>query len=72
MKINTEDLKGIHLLEYGNNSMEEYIINLFWDKLAELPISQNVLITNKEASSEEIQAFFHRSILCNYNTLFVV
>jgi len=72
MKINCEDFRGIYLLESDNNSMEEYIINLFWDKLTELPISQNVLITNKETSSEEIQAFFHRAILCNYNTLFVV
>jgi hypothetical protein len=52
--------------------MEEFIINLFWDKINELPIAQNVLITNKETSTEEIQAFFHRAILCNYNTLFVV
>ena len=30
------------------------------------------LITSKETSYEEMQAFFHRSILCKYNTLFVV
>jgi len=72
MKIISNDLKGIYLYKCENISMEEYIINLFLDKLTELPISQNVLITNKETSSEEIQAFFHRAILCNYNTLFVV
>ena len=64
--------KGIYLHACENNSMEEFILNLFWDKIKELPIAQNVLITNKETSSEEIQAFFHRAILCNYNTLFVV
>ena len=64
--------KGIYLHECDNNSMERFIINLFWDKIGELPIAQNVLITNKETSSEEIQAFFHRAILCNFNTLFVV
>ena len=58
--------------EMNNNSMEEFIINLFWNQILDLPIAQNVLITNKETSSEEIQAFFHRSILCNYNTLFVI
>ena len=68
----SEGLKGIYLYGCENNSMEEYIINLFLDKLKILPIAQNVLITNKETSSEEIQAFFHRAILCNYNTLFVV
>ena len=64
--------KGIYLHECESNSMEEYIINLFWQKINELPIAQNILVTNKETSSEEIQAFFHRAILCNYNTLFVV
>ena len=67
--------RGIYLYELNddrNSSMEEFIINIFWDKINELPIAQNVLITNKETSIEEIQAFFHRAILCNYNTLFVV
>ena len=72
MKITSEGYKGIYLYKCENNSMEEYIINLFWDKLAELPIAQNVLIANKETSYEEIQAFFHRAILCKYYTLFVV
>ena len=64
--------KGIHLDGCKSNSMEEHIINLFWEQLGQLPIAQNVLITNEETSSEEIQAFFHRAILCNYNTLFVI
>ena len=34
--------------------------------------NQKVLMTSKETSSEEIQSFFHRAILYNYNTLFVV
>ena len=34
--------------------------------------NQKVLMTSKETSSEEIQSFFHRAILCNYNTLFIV
>ena len=72
MRIISPDFKGIYLHECKNSSMEKCIINLFSSKLGELPIAQNVLITNKETSSEEIQAFFHRAILCNYNTLFVV
>ena len=52
--------------------MEEYILDLFWEKITELPIKQIILITNKETPSEEIHAFFHRAILCNYNILFVV
>ena len=64
--------KGIYSYECQKNTMEKHIIDLFWDKLTELPIAQNLLIINKETSSEEIQSFLHRAILCNYNTLFVI
>ena len=69
---NYNSCKGIYLQECENMSMGRFILNLFWDKLRDLPIAQNILITNKETSPEEIQAFFSRAILCNYNTLFVV
>ena len=72
MRIISNDFKGIYLHECEKNSLEEDIINIFLDKIADLPIAQNVLITNKETTSEEIQSFFHRAILCNFNTLFVV
>ena len=74
MKIISENIyKGIYVHKCKKNcSMEEFIINLFWDKLDKLPIAQNVLITSKETSDEEMQSFFYRAILCNYNTLFVV
>jgi len=64
--------KGIYLHKCENISMEEFIIDIFSDKIKELPVAQNMLITNTETSSEEIQSFFYRAILCNYNTLFVV
>ena len=70
--IQNNKYKGIYLHKCENNSMEKYILDLFWNKMKVLPIAQNILITNKETSSEEIQSFFHRAILCNYNTLFVV
>ena len=52
--------------------MEFFILNIFLDKLGQLPIAQNILICSKETSPEEIQAFFYRAILCDYNTLFAV
>ena len=68
-----KDYKGIYLYSCKKNeSMEKFIINLFWDKIGKYPIAQNVLITNKETSDEEIQSFFARAILCKYNTLFAV
>ena len=39
MAINTKGNKGIYLYECKNNSMEEYILNLFWEKITELPIA---------------------------------
>lgn len=66
----TNDYKGVYLQK--NELMEKFIINLFWDKIGVYPIAQNVLITNKETSDEEIQSFFARAILYNYNSLFTV
>jgi hypothetical protein len=64
--------KGIYLHRCEKESMEEFIINIYLDKMNQLPIAQNVLISSKETSQEEMQAFFYRAILCDYNTLFVV
>ena len=67
-----KEIKGIFKCKCDTNLMEEFIIKLFWNKLNQLPIAQNTLITSKETCEEEMQAFLHRAILCNYNTLFVV
>ena len=64
--------KGIYLEKCESISMEEYIIKLYSDKLKQLPIAQNILICSRETSIEEIQSFFYRAILCEYNTLFVI
>ena len=65
--------KGLYLHKCENGeSIEEFIINIFFEKIGILPLSQNVLILNKETYLEDIQAFFYRAILCDYNTLFVV
>ena len=64
--------KGIYLITSEFISMEEYIIKLYSDKLKQLPIAQNILICSRETSIEEIQSFFYRAILCEYNTLFVI
>ena len=69
---NKNKYKGIYLHKCENESMEEFILYIYLDKMEQLPIAQNILICNKETSQEEIQAFFYRAILCDYNTLFVV
>ena len=63
--------KGIYLHKCENESKEEFILKLFFNLIGKLPIAQNILISSKDTSYEEIQAFFYRAILCEFNTLFV-
>ena len=65
-------IKGIYKYLSQSESMEGDILQIFLDKIGKIPIAQNILISNKETSYEEMQAFFSRAILCKYNTLFVV
>ena len=65
-------IKGIYIYLSQSISMEEDILQIFLDKIGKIPIAQNILINSKETSYEEMQAFYHRAILCKYNTLFVV
>jgi len=71
-KNNEKIFKGIYIYESKSDSMEEDILQIFLDTIGRLPIAQNILITNKETSYEEMQAFLNRAILCRYNTLFVI
>ena len=64
--------KGIYLYKSEQNSMEEDILKIFIEKTKNIPIAQNILISSKETSYEEIQAFFHRAFLCRFNTLFAI
>ena len=64
--------KGIYLHECENISIEEFIFKIFLEKIGQIPSAQNILICSKETSSEEMQAFFYRAILWDYNTLYVV
>ena len=64
--------KGIYLHQCINESIEEFVVKIYFDKLRQLPIAQNILFCYKETTQEEVQAFFYRSILCHYNTLFTV
>lgn len=47
--------KGFYLYKYENcESLKEFIINIFLDKMGLLPLEQNVLIFNEESFPEEI------------------
>ena len=64
--------KGFFIYKCESFSMEEYLLYLFQEKLDKLPIAQNILICSSETSIEEMQSFFYRAILCEYNTLFII
>ncbi len=66
------DLKGIYTYFSKSVSLEEDILKIFLEKVGKIPIAQNILINSKETSYEEMQAFFHRAILCEDNALFIV
>ena len=69
---NNNILKGIYKYESKSISTEEDILHIFLDKIGKMPIAQNILTINNETLYEEMESFFHRAILCLYNTLFVV
>ena len=66
------ELKGLFKYFSRADSLEEDILQIYLDKVGKIPIAQNILISSKETSYEEMQAFFHRAILCEENVLFIV
>ena len=51
---------------------EEHILSWYYFLTEQAPMAQTVLLCNEETTSEEIIAFMHRAILCEYNTVFMV
>ena len=70
--INEDDFSGIFTYKNDSDSNEEKIIDLFFKLTNNMPIAQNILKCNEETSFEEMFAFFHRSMLCDYKTLFII
>ena len=57
--------KGRNNYESKSEFMEEDILQIFLNKIGSLPIAQNILITNKETSYEEMQAFLKELFYAN-------
>ena len=64
--------KGICYMNSEKSSIEEEIIDLFIELTGQFPISQNILLINRNTSFEEIESFLYRAILCKYHTLFTI
>ena len=63
---------GFNFIKTEDKSIEEVAIDLFIEFTGKFPISQNIILINKETSDEELECFLFRSILCNYHTLFII
>ena len=64
--------KGINYFNSEECSIEEKAIDLFIEFTGKYPISQNILLINKDTSLEEMESFLYRSILCKYHSLFII
>ena len=69
-KLENEEYKGFYV--YSCNKVEKEIIQLYIYLTENIPISQNILLCNKNTSNEEITAFLYRAILCKFNSCFVI
>jgi len=70
--IKEEDFNGIFTYKNDCDSNEEKIIDLFFKLTRNMPMAQNILKCSEETSYEEMFAYFHRAILCDYKTLFII
>ena len=70
--IKEDTFKGIYKYKCEKVSIEEDIIDVYLKLTGNLPIAQNILKCNEETLYEEMFSFFHRAILCNFHTLFVI
>ena len=62
--------EGIYV--YKCEKLEKDLFQIYYYLTNNNPISQNILLCNKETSKEEITSFFYRAILCEYNSLFII
>ena len=54
------------------SQLEKNIFHIYKFLTGNYPIAQNILLCNKDTSNEEITAFLYRSILCEFNSCFII
>ena len=62
--------KGIYI--FLSESLEKEIFQIYRYFTKNNPVAQNILLCNKDTSSEEIIAFLYRAILCELNSCFII
>ena len=70
-KIISEEYKGFYLYSCAEKD-EKKLYQLYKIITGYSPVSQNILFCNNDTSKEEIESFLYRSILCKYNSCFMI
>ena len=64
------EYKGIFLNKCKN--LEKRIFQIYKYLTKNTPIAQNIILCNKKTTIEELTAFLYRSILCEFNSCFII
>ena len=62
--------KGIYT--YLSENLEKDLFQIYKYFTKRDPVAQNILLCNKDTTSEEIIAFLYRAILCEFNSCFIM
>ena len=62
--------KGIYT--YLSESLEKDLFQIYKYFTNNNPVAQNILLCNKDTTKEEIIAFLYRTILCEFNSFFII
>ena len=67
---NKDEYKGVYL--HISEKLEKNLFQIYKYLTKNTPIAQNILLCNKETTIEELTAFLYRSILCPFNSCFII
>ena len=65
-----EECKGVYL--YLSYKLENDLTLIYKYLTGNNPVAKAVLLCNKETTNEELTSFLYRSILCEYNSCFII
>lgn len=67
-----ENIFGLYFLLCGKNELESEIVRHFKKYTGSIPIPNALLYCTRETTSEEVELFLHRAILCKEKALFCI
>jgi len=64
------EFKGIYI--YKCEELEKELFQLYKYLTNQIPPAQAILLCNKDTTTEELTAFLYRSMLCDFNSCFII